>query len=97
MMTDIDPYHQNRLNYLIGVVKSYMGYYDEALPIFVKTQNYFTTELNKQQHPNILYDCRRGYFNSLHQLADSIVSDGLTRAQNLSPILHFGGKDNRQG
>lgn len=85
-----DPYYKNRLNYLIGVVKSYIGYYDEALPIFMKTRNYFALELSKQQHPNILYDSRRGYYNSLHQmaicyrnmgkysLADSIVSVGLT-------------------
>jgi AraC-like DNA-binding protein len=85
-----DPYYKNRLNYLIGVVKSYIGYYDEALPIFMKTQNYFALELSKQQHPNILYDSRRGYYNSLHQmaicyrnmgkysLADSIVSVGLS-------------------
>ncbi len=87
---DTDPYYKNRLNYLIGVVKSYIGYYDEALPIFIKTRNYFATELSKQQHPNIIYDSRRGYYNSLHQmaicyrnmgkyaLADSIVSVGLT-------------------
>lgn len=87
---DTDPYYQNRLSYLIGVVKSYMGYYDEALPIFIKTRDYFAIELGKKQHPNILYDARRGYFNSLHQmaicyrntgetnLADSIVSLGLS-------------------
>ncbi|REC62280.1 AraC family transcriptional regulator [Chryseobacterium pennae] len=87
---DTDPYYKNRLNYLIGVVKSYIGYYDEALVLFIKTRNYFASELNKNQHPNILYDARRGYFNSLHQmaicyrnmgkyaLADSIVSVGLT-------------------
>ena len=87
---DTDPYYRNRLNYLIGVVKSYIGYYDEALPIFIKTRNYFATELSKQQHPNIIYDSRRGYYNSLHQMAicyrnmgkfglsDSIVNVGLT-------------------
>ncbi|MDR6546479.1 AraC-like DNA-binding protein [Chryseobacterium rhizosphaerae] len=87
---DTDPYYKNRLNYLIGVVKSYIGYYDEALPIFMKTQNYYASELRKQPHPNILYDSRRGYYNSLHQMAicyrnmgkyalvDSIVSIGLT-------------------
>lgn len=87
---DVDPYYQNRLNYLIGVVKSYIGYYDDALPIFIKTRNHFASELKKQQDPNILYDSRRGNYNSLHQmaicyrnmgkfsLADSIVSIGLT-------------------
>lgn len=87
---DTDPYYQNRLNYLIGVVKSYIGHYDEALPIFIKTRNHFASELKKQQDPNILYDSRRGNYNSLHQmaicyrnmgkfsLADSIVSIGLT-------------------
>lgn len=85
-----DPYYQNRLNYLIGVVKSYMGYYDEALPLFIKTRNHFGAEISKNQHPTILFDARRGYFNGLHQmaicyrnmgqfnLADSIVNVGLS-------------------
>ncbi|MGE6397364.1 helix-turn-helix domain-containing protein [Chryseobacterium scophthalmum] len=87
---DTDPYYRNRLNYLIGVVKSYIGYYDDALPLFIKSRNYFASELSKKQHANILYDARRGNYNSLHQmaicyrnmgrfdLADSIVSIGLT-------------------
>lgn len=85
-----DPYYQNRLSYLIGVVKSYMGYYDEALLLFKKTRSHFASELTQEHHPNILYDNRRGYFNSLHQmaicyrhmekykLADSIISVGFT-------------------
>lgn len=84
-----DAYYQNRLYYLIGVVKNYMGYYDQALDLFIKTRTHFACELQKNQHPNILYDCRRGYYNSLHQmaisyrnlenfqLADSITTVGL--------------------
>lgn len=85
-----DLYYQNRLNYLIGVVKSYIGYYDEALKLFMKTENYFSKQIAKNPHPSIMYDSRRGYFNSLHQmvvcyrnmdkfhLADSITAVGLT-------------------
>lgn len=64
-----DPYHKNRLRYLIGVVKSYCGYYDDALNEFRQTKTFFEIENKKDLHPNLQYGNRRGYFNSLHQMA----------------------------
>lgn len=64
-----NQYHKNRLRYLIGVVKSYIGYYDEALPEFKQTSTFFESESKKKLHPNLIYGNRRGYYNSLHQMA----------------------------
>lgn len=54
--------------YHIGVVKSYLGYYKEASEIFIKCIKFFESNLQKDVHPNILFNNRRGYYNSLHQL-----------------------------
>ncbi len=53
--------------YHIGVVKSYLGYYDEALEIFNDCIRYFETKLSDNLHKNLLFNNRKGYFNSLHQ------------------------------
>lgn len=86
-----DEYHTNRLAYLIGVVKSYIGYYDEALIQFSHTRAFFEKESRKEIHPNLIYGNMRGYYNSLHQivicyrnlgrykLADSIIDLGLSK------------------
>lgn len=84
-----DPYGRYKLIYLIGVVKSYIGYYDEAIVDLETTKNYFSEELNKKIHPNLLHNNQRGYYNSLHQLvvcfrniknfkaADLLIKEGL--------------------
>lgn len=84
-----DEYHRNRLIYLIGVVKSYIGYYNEALTNFEQSRSFFEQESQKSMHPNIKYGFMRGYFNSIHQMivcyrnlsnfksADSLIAIGL--------------------
>ncbi|QIH34470.1 AraC family transcriptional regulator [Sphingobacterium sp. DR205] len=64
-----DKFYQNRLSYLIGVVKSYCGYYEDAIEYFKTTSAFFQTETKKEMHPNILYANVRGYYNSVHQMA----------------------------
>lgn len=53
--------------YHIGVVKSYLGYYEEALEIFNQCIAYFQPKLSDKLHKNLLFNNRKGYFNSLHQ------------------------------
>ncbi|ALR29272.1 hypothetical protein ATE47_01420 [Chryseobacterium sp. IHB B 17019] len=89
-----DQYHKHRLAYLIGVVKSYIGEYDEALPMFKETVAFFESESKKEMHPNLKYGIRRGYLNSIHQmivcnrnlgsykLADSLIDIGISTAVN---------------
>ncbi len=64
-----DQYQKNKLQYHIGVVKSYIGFYGDALDNLYPSKNYFYNEsLKKDIHPNILFGFKRGYYNSLHQI-----------------------------
>ncbi|MGI9653400.1 helix-turn-helix domain-containing protein [Chryseobacterium sp. RLHN22] len=53
--------------YHIGVVKSYLGYYDEALKIFEECIAFFETKINGDIHDNTVFNNTKGYLNSLHQ------------------------------
>lgn len=64
-----DKYYANKVAYRLGIVKSYIGYYDEALILFEQTQKFFKKECEKNLHPNLQYGNKRGYYNSIHQLA----------------------------
>lgn len=54
--------------YHIGVVKSYLGYYDEAAELFDKCLLYYREKSKSKIHPNLIYNNKKGYLNSLHQL-----------------------------
>lgn len=54
--------------YHIGVVKSYLGYYDEATELFDKCLMYYREKSTSNLHPNEIYNNKKGYLNSLHQL-----------------------------
>lgn len=54
--------------YHIGVVKSYLGYYQEALPIFQKCLQYFEPITRTNIHPNLIINNQKGYLNTLHQM-----------------------------
>ncbi|UIR57815.1 AraC family transcriptional regulator [Sphingobacterium sp. SRCM116780] len=83
-----DQYHKNRLRYLIGVVKSYIGYYDEALAEFKNTRSFFESEIKKDLHSNLIYSNRRGYFNSLHQMA--VCYRNLGQLKTADSIVYIG-------
>ncbi len=80
--------------YHIGVVKSYLGYYDEASELFQKCISYYTQKLKSDLHPNEIYNNKKGYLNSLHQLiicyrhlgkykeTDSAIQTGLAETGN---------------
>jgi AraC-like DNA-binding protein len=53
--------------YHIGVVKSYLGYYDEALEIFEQCISFFETKINGNINENEVFNNTKGYLNSLHQ------------------------------
>ncbi|MCY0969238.1 helix-turn-helix domain-containing protein [Chryseobacterium wangxinyae] len=59
------PKYQNL--YHIGVVKSYLGYYDEALKIFKECIAFFQINIKGDLHENVIYNNTKGYLNSLHQ------------------------------
>ncbi|AZA88330.1 AraC family transcriptional regulator [Chryseobacterium shandongense] len=78
--------------YHIGVVKSYLGYYDEAADLFGKCLLYYREKSTSDIHPNLIYNNKKGYLNSLHQLIicyrhlgkykemDAAIKKGLTEA-----------------
>ncbi|WP_083206729.1 helix-turn-helix domain-containing protein [Chryseobacterium sp. CBo1] len=53
--------------YHIGVVKSYLGYHDEALKIFEECIAFFETKIDGDIHDNTVFNNTKGYLNSLHQ------------------------------
>lgn len=54
--------------YHIGVVKSYLGYYEEASKLFGQCIAYYQPKSKSNLHPNEIYNNKKGYLNSLHQL-----------------------------
>lgn len=77
--------------YHIGVVKSYLGYYSEALPIFQECLGYFEPNTRADIHPNLIINNQKGYFNTLHQMivcyqalgnykdAKKLIDEGITK------------------
>lgn len=54
--------------YHIGVVKSYLGYYDESADLFSACLAFYRGKLKTDLLPNEIYNYKKGYLNSLHQL-----------------------------
>lgn len=83
-----DDYLKHKIFYQMGLVKSYLGYYSEALEYFSKCIIYFESKTIEKNHPNEIYNDSKGYLNSLHQAivcyqhlkdykkADSLISKG---------------------
>lgn len=53
--------------YHIGVVKSYLGYYEEALNMFKECIAFFETKIDGDIKENLVFNNTKGYLNSLHQ------------------------------
>lgn len=63
-----DDYLKHKILYHLGVVYSYMGNEAEAIPGFEACLTYFRQEIVKKPAPNLLYNMKKGYLNSLRQL-----------------------------
>ncbi|RQO40177.1 hypothetical protein DBR39_04290 [Chryseobacterium sp. KBW03] len=61
-------YVKYNILYHLGVMQSYLGYYDEAVSQFEDCSAFFRQEILKNNSPDILYNMRKGYYESLHQL-----------------------------
>lgn len=94
-----NAYLRHKIIYHLGVIKSYLGYYEDALTHFKECTDYFSSKTNeKKLHPNVIFNNKKGYFNSLHQMAqcylnlkdyrraDSLIEIGL---QNIKGIKDF--------
>lgn len=83
-----DEYLKKRILYQIAVVKSYLGYDKEALQILHECLSYFEIGYhNKNIHPNIAYNYRKGYLNCVHQLINSYYkTDNFKKVDSLITI-----------
>lgn len=61
-------YVKYNILYHLGVMQSYLGYYDEAVSQFEDCSTFFRQEILKNNDPDTLYNMCKGYYNSLHQL-----------------------------
>ncbi len=89
-----DEYHKYKVIYHIGIVKSHLGYYEKALQHFLDCTHFYQSSLEKKLHQNEVYNYKKGYYNSLHQLAvayqyldqfdkvDSLANLGLKNTAN---------------
>jgi len=71
-----DPFLKNRIIYHMGVVKNYLGHYQDALDLFDETQDYFGKQILINKNPNIIFNNQKGYLNTLHQKAISYLALG---------------------
>lgn len=84
-----DEYLRHKIIYQLGIVKTYLGYYDDAISHFKECIRFFEKGIAGNRHPNELYNNQKGYLNSLHQLsnlyrysqnypkADSLINIGI--------------------
>lgn len=63
-----DEYNHYKVVYHLGIVKEHLGYYDEALEHFRNCAEFYSTKMNSKMHENILFNYRKAYYNSLHQM-----------------------------
>ena len=86
-----DKYLKYKVIYHLGVVKSYLGYYADAIEHFNSCIDFFEKESKKSDHSNEVYNNKRGYYNSLHQMiichrnlnhqtiSDSLINVGINK------------------
>ncbi|MBD8084642.1 helix-turn-helix domain-containing protein [Chryseobacterium caseinilyticum] len=84
-----DEYLKNKIVYHIGVVKSYLGFYEPAAEHFLKCIAFFEKEMSEITEPITHFNNKKAYLNSLHQLtivyrnmeqrkqSDSLIKKGL--------------------
>ncbi|WP_234109322.1 helix-turn-helix domain-containing protein [Chryseobacterium sp. R2A-55] len=72
--TSPDQYLYHKNLYHIGVVRSHLGEYEAAAPIFEKCNRFFSGQIADPNLPNIHYNNQKGYLNSLHQYSICLIA-----------------------
>ncbi len=70
-----DAYKKHQIKYLIGIIKNYLGYYEEAEKLFLECVAYFG-----QDQTN--YNMQREYVKSLEGLARSVLKSNRIEESN---------------
>ncbi|WP_288244007.1 AraC family transcriptional regulator [uncultured Chryseobacterium sp.] len=63
-----DQYQEHKVLYHLGVVKGHLGNYEEAIEHFQNCIDFYGKKLDPGLHENELYNYKKAYYNSLHQL-----------------------------
>lgn len=75
--TDAFGEHQKYKNlYHVAVTQSYLGNYGEAISKLKECINFYKPATFSKEHPNNIYNFKKGYINSLVQLASCYQSVG---------------------
>lgn len=89
-----DLYLFNKILYHLGMVKCYLGYYQEAAIHFNETAFYYEKHMSEREHPNIRSNNEHGYLNSIYRLStcyrnlrsyqkeDSLIDIGINRVKS---------------
>ncbi|WBS74153.1 helix-turn-helix domain-containing protein [Elizabethkingia meningoseptica] len=89
-----DHYLYHKILYHLGIVKCYLGFYQEAALHFNETASYYEKEASRKLHPNLRLNNEHGYLNSIYRLSscyrnlklykkeDSLIQIGFERIQN---------------
>lgn len=90
-----DLYLYNKILYHLGMVKCYLGYYQEAAMHFKETAAYYEEYSSDREHPNVRSNNEHGYLNSIYRLStcyrnlrsyqkeDSLITIGINRVKNV--------------
>lgn len=80
-----NEYLKHKVTYHLGVVKSYLGYYSEALEHFSNCILFFSNQQNLNLSENEKYNNTRGYLNSLAQASNCLIKlEKFTEAEKLN-------------
>ncbi|UMQ41641.1 MULTISPECIES: helix-turn-helix domain-containing protein [unclassified Chryseobacterium] len=83
-----DEYLYYKNLYHIGVVKSYLGHYEEAVKVFEKCRAHYGAEKAIANLPNLSYNNKKGFLNSLQQNASCLVE--LNRLEEARLLINEG-------
>lgn len=79
-----DQYLYYKNLYHLGVINSYLGYYEESLQIFNKCEVFFNRERISASSSNLAFNSKKGYLNTLHQRGICLIElQRLKEAQQL--------------
>lgn len=64
-----DQYLYHKILYHLGMVKSYLGLYQEAIKHYTQTAEYYEGQISSDEHPNVRSNNEHGYLNSIYRLS----------------------------
>ncbi|MBD3905401.1 AraC family transcriptional regulator [Chryseobacterium sp. Ch-15] len=63
-----DQYNHYKVIYHLGIVKTHLGYFDEALEHFQECLTFYSSNHSENLHVNEKFNYKKAYLNSLHQI-----------------------------